>query len=150
FVETHPDVAHRLTILLALVGEHVEDQQPASRLERPCCLGENTPRLRQVMQDQHEQRDIQFAGLNWKFFERSLSKFDVLSPSEIFPRRFEHLFGRINRNDALTELTEPLADSAGSASEIPNHEIRVQQPAQRFDVTRRAEELFTQPIPLTG
>ena len=57
--EAQPDVPHLALVLLAVVRLHVDDQQPATRLERARGLEDDARRVGNVAQGQTEQRDIE-------------------------------------------------------------------------------------------
>src|SRR6266542_4948584 len=56
--ESEPDVAHLLTVALSIVGQHVGDDQAATRLQHARHLGQRERRVGQMVQHQHQRRGI--------------------------------------------------------------------------------------------
>src|SRR5436190_1131917 len=54
--KAHPDVPHLLLIVFAIVRQHVDDDHTPAWLDDARDLSQRAPRLRQVMQHQHQRR----------------------------------------------------------------------------------------------
>ena len=75
-------MAHLLAIILAVVREHIDHQQLASRFEGSGGFRQNPGRIGEMMQHHHRHGRIQRVIIDGEVFESTLSKLDLVQPSQ--------------------------------------------------------------------
>ena len=120
-------MTHRLAILLVVVRHHIQHEQAAAGLQRSRGLSKDALRLRQIMQHENHQRDIQFAVVNREILKSAVPEMNVFVTGKIFAGRFEHLFGSIHGDDPLAEQTQPFAHGARATAEIADHDVHLEE-----------------------
>ena len=71
-------MAHLLPVVLAIVRQHVDNEQAAARLEDARDLGQRLLRLRHVMQHQHQRRRVEPGIVDRQRLELAAPEIDVV------------------------------------------------------------------------
>ena len=143
-------MAHLLPIAFAVVRQHVDDQQPAPRLQHTRHLGEGLPRFGQVMQHERQRRRIQARIVDRQRFEIAAPELHILEPLQTLPGGLQHGGGCINRDDAADERRERRRQLARAAAEIADGPLGVCERGKGREVKALAEQVVANAIPLAG
>src|SRR6185503_17788580 len=102
------------------------------------------------MQDEREHCRVELALRNRQAFQFALPKIDVARSLETVPRSVEHVRGAVDGNHLSHVWRDDFRQLPCSASEIADHERRVDQAEHAPEVKRIAEEITTESIPIAG
>ena len=146
--EPEPDVTHLLPVALAVVRQHVGDDDPAARFQRPCHVGDGLPRFGHMMQHEHHRRHVEPVVVDRQRLEIAPPEIDVVETGESPLGGLQHRRRRIDRDHAADKGRKRRADLAGAAAEIADDPIAVGERRQRSKMHAFAEQLVPQSIPL--
>jgi hypothetical protein len=127
FGEAEPDVAHPFPVFDAFVGQQVNQENSTPCLERPQSFSQYTAWVRRMVQDQRQDRGIQFHRADGKRLEFSGAEFNALNSRHSGPGLFQHVVRCINSNDSADERSKEGGQVAATAAEVSDDPIRVQQ-----------------------
>ena len=138
-----------LAIVLAIVRQHVDDEEAAAGLEDAGRLGERPRRIGHVMQHQHEQRRgrprrRRSAALRARpAAARRAAGDDASAAASIAADASTPMTRRDERRDQR-------GDVAGAAAEIGDDPVGIEQAEHALAGVDGAEELVAQAVPLAG
>src|SRR5688572_9510348 len=99
------------------------------------------------MQDERQDREIDFAVLERKVLQLTLPELHVRRGLEAKRGGGEHLLGAIDADDPSSERRERLRQGAGAHTEIRDGPVALDEPEQRKEVGGPAEELLAHFVP---
>ena len=139
FAEPQPDVAHLLAIGLAIVRQHVGDEQPAAGAQHARGLGERLRRdpaggAARATASRRRARRPRSAALRARPAARR--RWEDRGPGG--GRRLQHVARAIDGDDLLDERRQRRGDLARAASQIADDPLGIEQSRQRLQVATRA------------
>src|SRR5438093_10868530 len=132
--KAEPDVTHLLTVALAIVREHVDDNRATAWLERADDVRERVPRLRHVMEHQHQRRRIKPPIVDRQRLELAPAPVDVVELVQTLPSGLQHRRRLVHGDHPRDKRRERGADTAGTAAEIPDDPLGIGQCRQRGEM----------------
>lgn len=148
--KTEPHMPHLLSVALAFVGHHVDEQHPSSRLEDARHFGQRHRWIRHVVQHQHQRRDVEAAIVNRQRLEVAAPKIDIVGNADARPRRLEHLRRGVNGDDPGDERSQRGTDVAGATAKVAHDRARIGERPQGRQMETIAKQIVTEAVPLPG
>ena len=130
-------MAHLLAVVLALVRQHVDDEQAAAGLEHARGLGERRGRRRQMVQHEHHRRGVERRVVDRQRLELAAAQLDVGQLRSARARGGQHLVRRVDADDVRDVRRERRQQRAGAAAEIADDPVGRQQPSERLQARNR-------------
>ena len=132
------------------VRQDVGDDEPPARLQHPCRLGQRERGLRHVVQDVHDQRQVERPGLDRQRFEAAFVQVDVGLVREALAGDGEHLGRGVDGDHRGDEGCKRRGDPARSAAQVADDGGGRQQRGEDAQVAGGAEQLGAEVVPLPG
>ncbi len=143
-------MAHLLTVVLAIVRQHVDDDQPSARLEHARDFIERASRIRDMVEHQHDGRRIQPRVINGQRLEIAAPEIDVVESVQAPLGCLQHRGRRVDRDHVFHERRERGAHLAGAAAEVADSPVGLREGGQRGEMKTFAEHFLAHAIPVTG
>jgi hypothetical protein len=135
--------------VLPIMRHHVEHEQPATRLEHAGSLSDHNSRIRHVVENEEQQRDIDFPVSERQSLETAVPDVDIVHALQPLPGGGQHRVRLVHRDHFLDERGERLRDGTRAAPQIGNLPAPVEQSEQR-DISTTTEQLDPHPVPMAS
>src|SRR5688572_7779244 len=116
--KAEPDVTHALAEFSLVMWCEVDQEQATSVPQDPVHLDQDAPRIGSVVQDQGEDRRVEFRRFNRQRFELSLSKLDPGHPLRTRPGLLQHVGRGVHSDYPAHEWREKDGQVAAPAAKV--------------------------------
>jgi len=140
-------VPHLLTKRVALVGEHVDDDQLTVAPERSSHLGEDARRVGDMMQNEHQRGDVQRVVLDRQGLEGAGANVDVVQPMGPMTGGLEHRIGIVDGDNLPGDRRPCRRQTSTSTAKVADDGIALDQRQGSREMDLRAVELVPESIP---